>query len=129
MSIDLEYAIKKDIRNNPVIRELDTRERREIRRTIWLAGLTVGLLIFAVWQRVEMVQHGMDIEKLRTDLVHEENLNRQLRLNLETLRAPQEIEGRARRELGMGAAGPGETLIIERVAATSPRGAVAAQVR
>jgi len=129
MSIDLEYAIKKDIRNNPVIRELDTRERREIRRMIWLTGLTVGLLLFAVWQRAEMVQHGMDIEKLRSDLVREENLNRQLRLNLETLQAPQEIERRARRELGMGAASPRDTLIIERVPATTPRGAVAARAR
>jgi len=127
MNIDLEYAIKKDIRNNPVIRELDTRERREIRRTIWLACLTVGLLLFAVWQRAEMRQHGIDLEKLRSDLVKEESLNRQLQLNLETLRAPQEIERRARRELGMSAANPRETLIIERVPATSPRGAVAAQ--
>jgi len=129
MSIDLEYAIKKDIRNNPVIRELDTRERREIRRTIWLAGLTVALLLFAVWQRVEMRQIGMSLETLRSQLVKEETLNRQLRLGLETLRAPQEIEQRARRELGMTAASPRDTLIIERTAATIPRGAVAAQAR
>ena len=129
MSIDLEYAIKKDIRNNPVIRELDTRERREIRRTIWLAGLVVALLLFAAWQQTKMVEYGMSIERLRADLVKEENLQRQLRLNLETLRTPSEVDRRARRELGMTSASPRETLIIERTSATTPRGTVAAQAR
>ena len=32
MSIDLEYAIKKDIRNNPVVREIDLQQKREFRR-------------------------------------------------------------------------------------------------
>ena len=129
MSIDLEYAIKKDIRNNPVIRELDTRERREIRRTIWLAGLSVALLLFAAWQHFEMRRYGMNIEKLRSDLVREESINRQLRLNLETNRAPQQIDERARRELGMTAPSSRDTLVIERTPATSPRGTVVAQVR
>ncbi len=128
-SIDLEYAIKKDIRNNPVIRELDTRERREIRRTIWLAALVVALLLFAAWQQFRMVHYGMDIEQLRSQFAHEEHLNRQLRLNLETLSAPQVIERRAGRELGMAAASPRDTLIVERTAAATPRGALAAQVR
>jgi hypothetical protein len=129
MSIDLEYAIKKDIRNNPVIRELDTRERREIRRTIWLAGLSVALLLFAAWQQFEMLNYSMRIESLQAELVREERMNRQLRLGLETLRAPQTIEQRARRELGMTAATPDDTLVIERTAAPTPRGAIAAQAR
>ena len=41
MSIDLEYAIKADIRNNPVIREADRRERREFQRIMLLACLAV----------------------------------------------------------------------------------------
>ena len=36
MNIDLEYAIKKDIRNNPVVREIDTQQKREFRRMVWL---------------------------------------------------------------------------------------------
>ncbi len=128
MSIDLEYAIKKDIRNNPVIRELDTRERREIRRTIWLAVLSVALLLFAAWQNQKMVQHGIDIERWRSELAREETINRWLRLNLEAHRAPQLIEQRARRELGMVPAPPADTLVIERAPAAAPRGAVIAQV-
>ena len=32
-SIDIEYAIKKDVRNNPIVREADTRQRQEFIRT------------------------------------------------------------------------------------------------
>ena len=127
MSIDLEYAIKKDIRNNPVIRELDTRERREIRRTIWLGVLSVGLLLFAAWQNQKMVQHGMDVERWRSELAFEESTNRQLRLHLETLRTPQELERRARAR-GMVPAPPADTLVIERAPAAARRGAMIAQV-
>jgi hypothetical protein len=127
MSIDLEYAIRKDIRNNPVIRELDTRERREIRRTIWLAVLSVALLLFAAWQNQKMVQHGMDMERWRAELAYEARANRWLQLNLETLRAPKEIEKRAR-DLGMVPAPAADTLVIERAPAPAPRGGVIAQV-
>ncbi len=127
MSIDLEYAIKKDIRNNPLIRELDTRERRVLRRSLWLAVLSVALLLFSAWQNQKMVQHGMDMERRRTELAQEERFNRWLRLNLETLGAPKEIERRAR-ELGMVPAPAAETLVIERAPAPAPRRGVIAQV-
>ena len=38
MSIDLEYAIKQDIRNNPVVREVDREQKREFLRTLLWAG-------------------------------------------------------------------------------------------
>ena len=127
-SIDLEYAIRKDIRNNPVIRELDTRERREIRRTIWLAVLSVALLLFASWQSQRMVQYGIAIENLRSALAEEDVKHRKLELSLESLRAPHQIEQRARR-IGMLPAAPAETVIIERAPATPPRSGVIAQVQ
>lgn len=128
MSIDLEYAIKKDIRNNPVIREIDARERLNLRRTIWLAVLSVAVLLFAAWQNSELRTAGIRIENLRQARAHEEMLNRKLRLNLERLRSPQLVEQRAMRELRMVAPTPAETLILERVPPTSPRAGVVAQV-
>ena len=128
MSIDLEYAIKKDIRNNPVIREIDDRERREIRRTIWLAVLSVAVLLFAAWQNNRLVAAGYRIEDLRAQFAREEADNRKLRLGLEMERSPQVLERRARRELGMIAPTPADTLIVERVQPTSPRSGVVAQV-
>ena len=83
MSIDVEYAIKKDIRNNPVVREVDHGQKREFLRTLWLAVVIVGALLFAAWQHFGVVQYGYEIERVRKQLVEEETLNRQLRLEFE----------------------------------------------
>jgi cell division protein FtsL len=114
MSIDPEFVVKTDIRNNPVIREADRRERREFRRIMLLASLAVGLLLFSAWQHYETLEAGYTIEQLRQFRADEEAINRQLRLNLATLRAPQKIEERARRELGLSAPTADETIVIER---------------
>lgn len=129
MSIDLEYAIKKDIRNNPVIREFDVRERREFRRIMLLAALSVGLLLFAAWQHFETLRQDMAIEGLRINRQVEERINRQLRLNVEALRAPQRLEDRARRELGLVRPTPADTVVIERAVASTPSPNVVAQAR
>jgi hypothetical protein len=129
MSIDVEYAIKKDIRNNPVIRELDNRQKREFRRIVWLASLAVAMLLFSAWQHFENLRFGYRIEQLRLDRAQEETINRRLRVNLETLRAPRDIEQRARRELGLRPASPAETLVIERTQISTPSSAVVAHAR
>jgi hypothetical protein len=125
MSVDVEYAIKKDIRNNPVIREVDTRQTREFRRIVALACLAVGMLLFSAWQHFQMRAAGYQIERLRLDRAAEETTNRQLRLNVETLRAPRDIERRAR---AMGLVQPTleDTVVVERTPAPqTPQGVVA----
>jgi cell division protein FtsL len=129
MSVELEYAIKKDIRNNPIVREVDTRQTHEFRRIVGLAACAVGLLLFVVWQHYRMINYGIEIEKLRVALETEQTVHRKLQLNLDTLRAPQRIEERAAHELGMVAPGPHDTLILERVHSAAPSGAVMAQAR
>jgi hypothetical protein len=121
MSIDVEFTLRKDIRNNPVVREHDTQQKREFRRMLWLASVSVGLLLFSAWQHYEILDHGISIETLRQEIAREEVINRRLRLNLEALRAPQQIETRARRELGLSAPTDKDTIVIER-SRTSPAG-------
>ena len=128
MSIDIEYAIKKDIRNNPVIRELDTRQKRDFRRVVLLAGLGVAMLLFSSWQHFETLRYSIAIEQLRLDRAYEETTNRQLRLNLEVLRAPQRIEREAR-ELGLMPPLIRDTVVVERVPLSPPPRSVVAQAR
>ena len=88
MSIDLEYAIKKDIRNNPVVRELDARaEARVPRGSSLLAGLSWSACCSSRLAALRDVRYGYSIEELRDELASEETVNRQLRPELETLRA------------------------------------------
>src|SRR5262245_24082389 len=103
MSIDVEYAIRKDIRNNPIVREVDTQQKREFLTTSILAGLIMVMGIFAAWQHFQIVKTGYDTQKLQETRAAEETLNRRLRLEVETLRAPQRIEELALRKLHMTA--------------------------
>jgi cell division protein FtsL len=128
MSGDLEYAIRKDVRNNPVIREHDARQRREFRTIVLLACGAVAVLLVAAWQHFETLQHRMAIEDLKLSRAYEQTTNRRLRLNLETLSTPQQIEQRAR-ALGLVPATADRTLIVERVRAASPSRSIVAQAR
>ena len=44
---DFEYAIKKDIRNNPIVREVDERRQQEQWRSVALGVLFVAVLLFS----------------------------------------------------------------------------------
>jgi hypothetical protein len=129
MSIDVEYAIKKDIRNNPVVREVDLEQKREFIRTVCMAGLLVVMFLFSAWQHFKIVRHGYDVETLRQELAVEESLHRQFRLDFETSSRPQLIEDRAVRELNLVPATSADTLVIERVGPPPLVGAVVAEVR
>ena len=129
MSIDVEYAIKKDIRNNPVVREVDLEQKREFVRTACMVGLIVAMLLFSAWQHFKIVRHGYDLEALRQDLVAEKSLHRHLQLDLDTYRRPQLIERRAIDELHLTPATLADTLVIERVGPPTLAGAIVAEVR
>ena len=129
MSIDVEYAIKKDIRNNPVVREIDVQQKREFLRTTCLAVLIVSMGLFAAWQHFRIVQNGYEVQKLHEERAAEEALNRQLRLEVETLRSPQRIERIALNALRMLPPAAKDTLVIERAAPAAPDRTVVAEAR
>jgi hypothetical protein len=128
MSIDPKYAIKKDIRNNPVLRETDTRQKREFLRILLLVVLSVAALLFSAKWATEMRIAKYSLEDLRQAVEAEQAANRKLRLNLETLRAPQAIEGRAE-AIGLRAPTLEETVVIELTHEASPSGTIVAQAR
>ena len=85
MSIDVEYAIKKDVRNNPVVREVDVEQKRDFMRTTYLAALIVALLLFSAWQHFELLRHGYQIERMQQERAAEEDVNRHLRLFVDVI--------------------------------------------
>jgi cell division protein FtsL len=129
MSIDLEYAVRKDIRNNPVVREVDLQQKREFNRLVWLVTLVVAMLLFSAWQHFELVNNGYKIERLRLELAAEESFNRKVRLDLETYRRPQNVESFAVKQLRMVAPTSADTLVIERTTASAPARSVIASNR
>jgi len=120
MSIDLEYAIKQDIRNNPVVREVDTEQKREFLRVLGWAAVVVAMLLVALAPRFTSVSTGYEVEKLRDELAREHAYYRQYRLELEQVLRPQLLQQRATVELGMVEPTERDTLVIERVPASPP---------
>jgi hypothetical protein len=130
MSIDLEYAIKQDIRNNPVVREVDRDQKKEFLRTLGWAGFFVAMLIFALAPRTSSMATGYRVGDLRERLATEQINQRKYRLELEVLLRPQELQRRAMRELRMIEPNEHDTVVLERVPASPPASrAIVAAVR
>ena len=115
-----EYAIKKDVRNNPIVREIDRDRHRELWRATMLGAFLVTVLLFWAWQHFELLQHGYRLEQMQRDRAAELEVNRHLRLDIETLRSPARVERIAIKQLHMVAPGPDETSVIELVLPPTP---------
>ena len=115
-----EYAIKKDVRNNPIVREIDQSRQRELWTSVGIASLLVLVLLFSAWQHFELLRHGYQVEGLQQERAAQEELTRQYRLEIETLRSPKRIEALATQRLHLVAPADGDAIVIERVLAADP---------
>ncbi len=124
-----EYALKKVVQNNAIVREIDEVRQREMWQWVCMGLLLVVVLVFSVWQHSAMVQHGYRVEALQRARAAEEETGRRLRLEIETLRAPTRIEPLAIQHLHMVAPGQDQAIVIERVvpAERPPASVVAAR--
>ena len=119
--MDFEYAIKKDVRNNPIVREVDEARQRELWRSDVVGGLLVGVVLFSLWQRFSVMRIGYpDRAPCSAQRSEEEEVKRQLRLEVETLSAPRRIERLATGALHLVHARSGH--VIERVTSPLRRG-------
>ena len=115
-----EYAIRKDVRNNPIVREVDEQRQKELWQSVGIGIVLVLVLMFSAWQHFELLRHGYRVEEMQRERAAEEEVNRHLRLEIETLRAPQRIQKLATERLGMTAPGIDEAFVLERVTPAEP---------
>jgi cell division protein FtsL len=109
-----EYAIKKDIRNNPIVREVDQARVQEMWRSASVGIMLVGILLYSAWQHFELIRYGYRIEQMQQQRAAEEQVNRHLRLSIQTLSRPDRIEQLATK-LRMVQPSAEDTIILERV--------------
>jgi cell division protein FtsL len=114
-SMDFEYAIKKDVRNNPIVREVDATRQRQLWQSVVIGGFLVLVLLFSAWQRFEVLGHGYEIQRMQQERAAEEEVNRRLRLEIETLRSPARIERIAIRDLHLVVPARDQAIVLERV--------------
>ena len=115
-----EYAIRKDVRNNPIVREVDQERQRELWQSLGIGAVLLLVLMFSAWQHFELLRHGYRLEQMQRERAAEDEINRHLRLEIETLRAPQRIEKLATERLGMTAPGETDSVVLERVTPQPP---------
>lgn len=115
-----EYAIKKDVRNNAVMRELDHRRHRELWGWVGVIGVAVIVLLFWTWQRFAHLEHGYGLGRVELERTVAEETRRQLRLEYEMLRAPKRIEALALSRLRLVPPSRENTVILERVQPSDP---------
>ena len=115
-----EYAIKKDIRNNPIVREIDRERHRDMWRSTGVGVFLVIALLFSAWQHFELLRNGYRLEDMQKQRASEQEIARHLRLEVETLRAPARIERLATGRLQMVSPGPADATVIERVVPNAP---------
>ena len=115
-----EYAIKKDVRNNPIVREVDETRQRELWKSAGVAVFLVLVLLVSAWQHFELLRHGYQTEAMQRERAVQEALSRQYRLEIETLRSPKRIEALATETLHLVAPSRDEAIVIERVLPADP---------
>ena len=120
MPESFEYAIKKDVRNNLIVREVDEARQRELWKSVGIAAFLVVALLFSAWQHFELLRHGYQIEEMQRERAAEEETGRRLRLEIETLRSPKRIEALATGQLHLVAPSRDEAIVIERVQPADP---------
>ena len=120
MPESFEYAVKKDVQNNPIVREVDEARQRELWKSVGIAGLLVLVLLFSAWQHFELLRHGYRVEELQRERAAEEDAARHLRLEIESLKSPRRIESLALEKLHLVAPTRDQAIVIERVLPADP---------
>jgi cell division protein FtsL len=115
-----EYAIKKDVRNNPIVREVDEARQRELWKSVGVAGFLVLVLLFSAWQHFELLRHGYQVEQMQREKTAEEETGRRLRLEIDTLKSPKRIEMLATERLHLVTPSAADAVVIERVLPADP---------
>ena len=116
----IEYEKTPKVRNTAIIREPDKRQHKELRRWVGFGIVIVAVVLFSAWQIFELIQHGYRIEDLRKEHEKAESANRQLRLEIETLTSPKEVERIATEELNLVVPSQDQVVVLERVEMAPP---------
>ena len=126
--MDFEHAIKMDVRNNPIVREVDRERHREMWRSVAVGTFLVAVLVFFVWRHNQLLWAGYEIGDIQAARVAQEKLNESLRLEIETLKSLPRLEFFAKHDLHMIVPAAEDHGVIERVdSGDSPSSSVLAQ--
>ena len=124
---NLDLRFTRVIGNHKLVRKIDRQRQRELWRSLAVGVCFVAVVLFSGWQSVARLRYGYEIEQMEQEHAEERDLNRHLRLEIETLSAPGRIERLATAALGLAPpAAVGVEMIQRRVTSPPPDRAVLA---
>lgn len=90
----------------------------QIRRFDLLPSLCLGTLVllgvlFYVWQHIQVVRLGYEIEQLQAERIALLRQEKELRFDIARLKSLRRVEEIARRQLGLTSASPGQVILVE----------------
>ena len=115
-----EYEVTPNVQNTVIVREHDKRQQSELWRWVRWGVVLVAVVLFSAWQNFELIQHGYRIEDLRKEHEIEKSKNQHLRLDIESLTSPKEVERIATEELNLVVPSQDQVVVIERVEVAPP---------
>lgn len=89
------YGQKRQIENTHITRERDRRRFRELLSVVSLVIPVGAFLLLFTWQNLEVIRLGREATNLQKEEERLENLNRNLRLEIERITALGTVEEKA----------------------------------
>ena len=115
-----EYEVTPNVQNTAIVREHDKGQQSELWRWVRWGVVLVAVVLFSAWQNFELIQHGYRIEDLRKEHEIEKSKNQHLRLEIENLTSPKEVERIATEKLNLVVPSQDQVVVIERVEVAPP---------
>ena len=96
-----QESFRRVVLNQHLVKERDQARARELRRVIWICAAMLVPVLFYVWQQVEYIRFGYQVEQLREEKNRLVEWNRQLKLERATLLNLRRVEKVAAGQLGL----------------------------
>ena len=94
-------SFRRVVLNQRLVKERDQARARELRRVVWICAAMLVPVLFYVWQQVEYIRYGYQLEQLRSEKNRLTEWNRQLELERATLLSLSRVEKVAAGQLGL----------------------------
>lgn len=114
VACDVEFAVRRDVRNATIVREVDRERQFRLLRAAAVGVFFVALFTFNVHQHDASRRLGTQREAVAAARKEEERIQRHLKLEVDTHSALDVLQRRAA-ALHMVAPGPDTSVVIERV--------------
>jgi cell division protein FtsL len=101
------------IRNRHLVRELDRGRVRELLLVVALVATLLLPLLAYVWNHMEYIRVGYEIERLKKDRTEQAELRERLRIEKSSLESLPRVEREAKGTLGLVPAAGAEVRVVD----------------